>query len=696
MNWFRCSVSFVLACLAMHAPSVLAQGGRLPDPPPPPPPPVDRNPGRIENIEEFVAAYKRAQRPKMIFYTETCATGARFDLTKAKPGEDRDEYRRMIAAQFGGRLQALFQARDVQIMSVDAAAFNSEKKQELMRLNGDYAAAEFVKRETNADVVVMVRLSDLGGWQWDASYAVLDGRTGQQLGTWPWQMKPGEGEQTLTVDRVHFYANAVGRRIAEDFINQFPAGANGVGLRRFAVNLIGDYNEDLLEAFRDTLSGVAGVQADTMQTTEERLGQDLALRFEFDFGGDTLRLRSALRKAVADRLSLEPRIMQAREGSLDLRMEPRPVSKLEMRLDGGDETAENKKDRDQLAKLYEERSSPQIAVLINAVDGNHKEEAKRDEKKDERKDADQPKPSAEPSVTAPSSGGGGVTVVVNPKVVIGEDRSGGQGDRDQHVDRPPPKDAPKDDKAAGKEREEALDTSMMENRIYDRLIHLHLKTVNINTVKERIEQEQKRQQEIFKESELARLISDSAKADIIIFGYGRRIPLRAGGGIGAEASGETIRYTFRAVQTSDGATLGAATAEARKGHGQSDDDVCNQLAAETVGKLMAQFVISWTPPRTLKVFLSNAPTEREVHEVMYRIEEKLAKTSDGSALVRSTHYREYQGGAQNGLGIFEIQYMTDYEDLIRAINNAQKDLPFEYDSTSGDRETLRLKLIPGR
>lgn len=685
-------------------------------------------PATLECMDEFVAAYKRAQSPRLLVATQF--------LRVAKNDERANLLDAGIMRFFEDRIRQSLQHSEVRQTMQEAQKLLTDERQLALLRNDEVAAAQILGEKTNAQLVLIAKLTEQPrpeGSSYIASYRLVDMRRGFDLGADSELIDPVEGR---IPDRDLKWAGyRVAAKAARNLIAAFPPGIEGRG-RQFSVRLMGTYSDDDLQQFQDTLKSIRGVNAESVHGEESKVAGKAVLTYDLDYWGDPIVLRHAVRRAAMDRLGMEAEIIEAREGSIDIRLKVKPPLDREQFLSGGDlakqfgrnepRLEEAKKEREALADLYAKSGRPVVAVMINRAATHEEMNERADELKKSVEDnaklvealaaevakrivpdaAKESKAAAgsSPESKRPESGtgsppekdsgasqSGGVTVVVRPQIIVGDFVNAGERqekpDSEAKDSASKPADQSKADDAkaaptAAKNPEEVLDTRMMEDRIVNRLVSMQIRSVDMTEAEQIVKREQKFQEQFFGERELALLMGRVAKAQIIVSGVGRII---------REESNKprAVRYTFRAVRVSDAMILGTATVE-RDFEWPFKMENLDEIAGEAVGKLMAQMMDSWRPPQMIEVTIANA-SQRRVQEIMDLIEQRFRVDSQGARLVRTIRQMSYEAGKEGGYAVVRVEFETDPNKLKAEILRAN-DLPFELEGYQENEQTMRIKV----
>ena len=683
---FPLVVGLTLASLLTPVTAVSAQ--RKPDPPPPAP----RGTGDFDNLPEsydaFINAYRRAGQPKILIFTLLVTADEVPDARKILVDQAK-------ADRFTSRLIGIFTTSpQIEIVNPVGATFAGQEQLSRLRRNDEFSAARMLGDEAGADIVIFVRMLDQPGLTYAATYVVLDLRRGRTMDQFSWDMSPDRGG-TFSQRRMGDYARVVADRVMRRFDRAFPReqkpglDAIGGGIRNFTIDIIGDLSGEGPIVLRDVLRSISGVTEGSVYFVKEEqvhLGRSMMI-FKLTYKGDPLDLRHGLYLAAADRLGVQASILGAGEGSITMRLEPKRLSTRESLLSGGPITPENRKIRQELTLHYAEENKPRIAVMINQAAKRGTEPDQPDKYDDQETDTDAEKqPDLSSREEAPGPAGGGITVIVNPRIVVG-------GDLHEHVDevhsghshaKPGATRRDKDDDSrsasdGSKLSEDALDTFMMENEVSGRLRDLGLIPVNLDQARQLLSKDMDLAGRVLGDWDLAELLSRKVDFDIMISGVGRVL---------RDDVPPVMRYTFRAFRMQDAEGLAFATVEREVQGSAGTGAVMRELAADAVGRLAFQLLNSWKPPKTLEVMVTNANTEREVYAIMDLLEEKFP-----DSIIRTT-FLSRESGREGGLATFRIEYTTDYDQLKREILAAD-DLPFDLNSQSSTRNRLNIR-ITGR
>ena len=552
----RVTAFVLLAC----AGTALAQGGRLPDPPTPPPEPI-YGAEKIALMPQFLEAYGRAARPRMLFYGDV----------QSKGGANKDLAEGGLVNALLARLEDLFRDPEVIIIDKGSAEALASSQAEALRRNDEFAAAKMLGEASKADVVVYLRLIEVpragGGIGYAASYVIADLRRGTSLGRYPWDMTPDPGAAGFDAYRIAEYARALSRRISVQFIEAFPASGSMAGMRRFTLRLVGEYAEDDLTGLRDALATSSGVKpGSVVLRSEERSNAQTMATLELAFSGDTMDLRRVARQAVTDRLGMEAQILDARDGGLELRLAPLGLTPRERLLVGGSETPRNLEARQQLASAYAKAGSPTIAVMVNRAAVETDESLAATPASDAK---------------APLQSGDGTNIVIADRVSVGSAAldAGLDGFTQRAIDRE------LSDRRQDRREQTAVDLRQLEDKLLERIVQLGLKPKDISAA----------QSELLKTAEprawddrsLAFDLGKAAKAEIIVSAVGRLTRDRATG------EPQRLTLTLRAFSTGSGDVLAATSIQRNLRDGESLSASLEEVSAEATGKLVSQLADRW-------------------------------------------------------------------------------------------------------
>lgn len=578
-------VSGVMAAgvLAMIAGMAMAQGGRLPDPP------MSKegvpSVGKIDNFDAFIAAYQRSSRPRLNVYVDVVSR-------EGQPvGGDIGDLVRLSS-----RVEEFFRHPDVVLVNAGAQSLLSARQVVELRRVDELEAARMVASAAKADVVLFVRLVQQEGRRDGSTYlgtmTLADLRQGTTLGRHSWEMTPEGGERwQYTSQRMGEYAKAIARKAAQYYIEAYPAAnattaiSSGIEassspaaaaaaevagvMRRFSVLLVGNYEDDTLSDFRDSLRGIPGVRRDSVLLRDEDRGTSgAAASFEMMYAGDSLDLRTQVRRVAISQMGMESTVVSSREGSISVKLSPLGLSVRERALSGGPETARNADERAMLAYRYDKAGSPSIAVMVN-------------EASVEVEDAIFIDPGATTTSGNGLQQGDGVNIVIADRVGVSADGRSVLDHYDQMA-------TERDEIDRRKERRQdaAIDTMFFENKVVERLVQLGLKPRDISAAQVEMGDELKGR--AWKDRELAAALGKKSGADVVLSGVGRLVRDRE--------SGRALRivFTMRAYEVNGGTIIGAASISRDVSTGErSFNQSLEELSAEATGKLVTQMSDAW-------------------------------------------------------------------------------------------------------
>lgn len=578
------SVSGVVAAgmMTLIAGTAFAQGGRLPDPPTTKEgvPSV----GKIDNFDAFIAAYQRSSRPRLNVYVDVVSR-------EGQPvGGDIGDLVRLSS-----RVEEFFRHPDVVLVNAGAQSLLSARQVAELRRVDELEAARMVASAAKADVVLFVRLVQQEGRRDGSNYlgtmTLADLRQGTTLGRHSWEMTPEGGERwQYTSQRMGEYAKAIARKAAQFYIEAYPmasatpantgveitsspnatvpAEAMGV-MRRFSVLLVGNYEDDTLSDFRDSLRGIPGVRRDSVLLRDEDRGTSgAASSFEMMYAGDSLDLRTQVRRVAIAQMGMEATVVSSREGSLSVKLAPLGLSVRERALSGGPETARNADERAMLAYRYDKAGSPSIAVMVNQASV-------------EVEDAIFIDPGATSSGGNALQQGDGVNIVIADRVGVSAD---GRSVIDQYAQMATERD--EIDRRKERRQDAAIDTMFFENKVVERLVQLGLRPRDISAAQ--VEMGDDLKAKSWKDRELAAALGKKSGADVVLSGVGRLVRDRE--------SGKALRivFTMRAYEVNGGTIIGAASISRDVSTGdRSFNQSLEELSAEATGKLVTQMSDAW-------------------------------------------------------------------------------------------------------
>lgn len=534
--------------------------GRLPDAPPAP---TTSGFDRTDNYREFIDAYRRGGRPRLVVYTDIVGRDGSTSKTLNDLG---------TLARFGPRLESYFRGPEITLVNAEAMGLATRQQVSALARNDEYAAARMLGESLKADVVLMVRMLEQprrnDGADYATSYVLADLRRGTTLGTWSFDMTRDPDDREFTSRRMSEYARAIAGRSMSEFIEMFPGGGELAGGRPFTIRVVGDYEDDDLSAFRDVLRTMQGVRPDTVSLRAEDKSRAQAMStFELFFAGDLLDLRRAARRAAVDQMAMEAQIIDSREGVIDLRLAPLALTERERMFTGGPETPRNGAARRELRDGYTRAGAPSIAVVINraAVE------------KDEPLATDAP-------LTSPAMTVGGTAVIVADRVNIGSG-FGDSGFGERLIDRE------LRDRREERREDAVIDTRAFEDSILQRLVQLGLSPKDVSGAQAALLADASFNRAAQDDRSLAFALGQKAGADIVISGVGRLVRSRA------DNRPVRVIFTMRAFKVGDGAVLGAATVQRDVTGEESINQVVTELSAEATGKMVATMADVWARTR---------------------------------------------------------------------------------------------------
>lgn len=541
--------------LVACAGQALAQSGSHDRKPLPPEPVRDSDPAteRLANIDGFRDAYTRAGSPRLLISVDSDASGR-------GSGGSRD-----VAERLGFRLEDLFGDPEVTIISPAAAQLREDRQRDALARNDEFAAARMLGADTNADMVLLVRVGERAGDGYRASYTLTDLRQGTTLGRFSWDMTPDPQTGQFDNYRVSEYARAIGRRIAKQFSEAFPENCSGT-LSRYSVRVVGEYEDDDLSALRDALNHSAGVRQGSVRVrSQEQSSADQLTTLDMLATSDMLAVRSAIRGAVRDQLAMSAEVLDARDMSVTVRLTPLALDTRQRALAGGPATTRNGSERMTLAERYAKAGKPSIAVLIN------------------RATVDLPETRVSTGSDAainPVQSGDGTNIIIGDRVGLGANRIDpivGDIIRDELTDR-----------RAERLEQGEVDLRQIENRMIERLSSLGFNLKDAASAQAAMRTAGTLEGKQWTDREFAATLANEAKADIVVSGVARVVRTR-GGGLPL-----TIEVTVRAVRTSDNAILAAASSQKTvTAAGATLDQTLDDLTAEATGKLVVGMSDAW-------------------------------------------------------------------------------------------------------
>lgn len=618
--------TLLLSLLALSTPA-LAQD-RKPLPPPPPPPNIaPAGLERLASFNDWLAAYQRAGTPRMLFYS---------DLLTSSRGDTKLLNDSAAITRLGGRVEQWFRSPEVILLNPGAVSLTTEEQRRVLRENDEFSAASMIGRQSQADVVVFIRLIEQSGRKdgvaYTGTYVMADLRQGTSIDRHSWDMSvdPVTGEFDAT--RMAQYAQALANRITNTFILQFPpaviaAPAPGVPAvapspvvvpdqgpgvapgstvapgavptltpgspstpaatapiaqapplapRRFTLRLAGEYEDQTVINFRNAITNLAWMQPGSL--VERGLSTDNGVKsmvFEITYAGSVIDLQHELSAIAADRLEQDAAVLQARDGLIVLQLRPSRLSAAERQLIAPRDTVNGLLVRQQFRDAYTKANRPKLAVMVNALSVPNPGEPSFVPPAGPGPDA---KP-GEPLVPA--------TIVVAPRIVVGNSNTESAAATDPLLAR---------EEMFRRERElllsRAVDTRTMEDNIYQRFIKLGVDMRDLSEAQLSLYKSGAAPGQVVPEGALITNLGSMSKADIVISGTGRVARTSPDG------YPSRIIYTFRAYRLSDKAVLAADSVEDDVDYTKPEwSRAVERLADEAAAKMAAQLMEAWTVGR---------------------------------------------------------------------------------------------------
>ncbi len=499
---------------------------------------------------DFLEAYRRADSPRLLIFSYVITVDANQREALNEVG---------VAQMFNARLRNHFTHPDITLLDLPITDLQSKTDFRKLASSDHLGAAELLSRDTGADVVVLVILTEQSGRadgvRYAASYDVVDVNRNHRIGQHSWEMSPELSDGTMDVVRLEKYAQAVARRIREDFAIYYPSAKGGVE-RKFTVKVTG-VPGDKSVALRDALRAISGVKADTRVDYDG--SGDAVFAMDLRYTGDPIVLADATSKASSRVLGRKVVFTVSRQGLIALEATARTSSPQELILSGdrssGSESAEAQSLRQRMEQAYQRAGAPSIAVMVNqdVYWTPELKEAKTAEKQAE-------------------SSGGGMQVNVVVDSVVNSDQPSDPSDTSGTVQK--------------LSDEELLNRQEMENRMLERLRGMKIHVQDLQQALRLLAKEKNFQTGVWDDLHLARVLGEKARADIVISGSGR---------VQRNESSVELEYTFRAYALHSAEVLAAATVyDNTIGTGTTDlHALTDKLSAQAVGKLMLQMMESW-------------------------------------------------------------------------------------------------------
>jgi hypothetical protein len=632
-------------CFGLISPA----SGQKPSAPPytPPPPPT-------MDVARWAQAYKDAGRPVMLTLVGF-ATGDKGAETVEKELWSVDE------TGFTQQLRSAFNefindpSVDLEMVSPNALKAAVNRLGENLDIRRERAAVELLSTETNADLVVVIRLfGDRGaGFPSRGQLECFDSR-GRERGSYPFDWAVRD-TSTQTIRAV---ANGLAILFTNDFIKR--AGAP----QRYTIRLFGLADVENFAQLRETLESnraVAGVKARRGSAG----GGDAYREIEVTTALDQLDLETVVTRAVR-KMELDCETFKAEGAAINLRIKAKakPGQVVEAdRRPCRDAVAEvedpdGKFYRRQLSVLYENKRRPSIAVMVN----------RRNTPVDNRVAQSKGEPIKGENVIiiqnsrdgANSAGGGGATPVpANP------------AGPEQSLDA---------DFATIKQLN--ILNLQLEGHIFD-LFGTELldfgRRIDPAVARENILKGAANQQATFAETELAALMRQRKIADYLIEGIGTLSP---------EGGTVKMRYTFKMYNRNG--ELVSTVPDVSGDVGFNDPTrVLTVMAREAVSKIACELLQEWRKPNLCTVMLKGAQDFKD-----YLAIEKVYAAE--TQMIRIVGDAENNLGKAGGAIIFTMSYdptKHTFSDVQREIIRLNDKLPgFTLKFESGESSAITLEI----
>lgn len=559
---------------------------------------------------------------------------------------------------------------DIELVNLDAQNEAQRREIGLLWLQNENAAIQLLKRQTNAEVVLVVRMLPQPGFPYRVLVKMLETNRGRSIGSFAfdWQL-PGTDSNT-----VKLYAGEITRKFTEQFSSWYTPSGRELS-SRYTIRLLGVKGVSELAAISNMLRDTPGVSR-VINRGFSASSQSTVTELQVNYNGDALSLVGELASRAAGQVNMNVDALDISAGSITLRATSHPKLTRAVSLVNVEAHNHNELVRE-LRNVYLSAGQPKIGLIINRE--LRSEELDRSKSKKQldllmRERKERLSLSGEASAAQVSEASVGTMIMVAAGDINAGDRDGNVSRGKGHLNQLIP--TLYRDYQKAKNHEKMLSVVRVENAIVKRFLKMGLDLVDPNRVRGELA---KGERAIFDEDEMAWRLGRDAGLDIVILGRGK---VHETGGI------TTVTYTFRAVRVADGVILAADlyTTDLDLSANQTlIDQVVEHAADYVAGNMADQMWSFWEPPNRLTVTVHNADSPKDVVAVMNALKQSV----EG---VDSVSFDRHEAIAGEGKGVFVLRYRKPYEELIQAIADQADQLSMDYDPSGSTRDTLGLRL----
>lgn len=639
------SLALFLSTAALCLSAAHASAQRKPDPP-------AWNPGPGgPDLDKFRTAYERANSPVIAVVVERVVgpkgePGALFDPT----GDTL-----MLRAKIREVLRLLPEVELVEPDSLDAAG---KQQVENMRLNNEREAINLLAQRINAEVVLLAKMQPaaIEGAAYRVVVTATDIPRGRLLSEFAFDWRGGREAEWITA-----YANDICRKFIDGFDSHFGVGEGPIAERNITVMLIGVTDSGMVAKAIEDFNRIRGVRK--VKVRQGSAGpRSAAQQLTVTYSGDSFDLANNLAASASRSLHMDVRISEFTEGTISLIARPRKTAEQAHSQARWEQLNEDPPAAEALRALkqaYEAKGIKKIGLLINRE--LTREELEADSVREELKDSGHPNPGSENTY---------ITVIAGDLLAPGRNAP--------PEARPDGRDAPRDPGRLQLNTEQ-METALLRRFSHDFKFQMIVPSVARNTLRK----DSDRARRVFEEQELVNLLMHEQVAHILILGRGR-IDI-------ADNGATTLVYTFRAVQLSDATFLAGATVTRdvdRRDATAAIADATGSAAREAAARLADDLITKWSPPTRMRIKVHNANNDADLL--------RLGEAIRALPAIRRIDYRGRSGGLEGGVGEFDAEYDCPFEDLMRAFNTIDKQLPFQLDPRESNPESLTFRIRDSR
>ncbi len=231
---------------------------------------------------------------------------------------------------------------------------------------------------------------------------------------------------------------------------------------------------------------------------------------------------------------------------------------------------------------------------------------------------------------------------------------------------------------SGEAQTDAMNTRTMEDvvlRVFrEEYVEANIQLRDPTTVAAQIAKQADREQIVFDDAMMMKLIRQANVADLVIYGLGR---------VDQSRGRPKYSYSFRMVQTDNGEVAAAHSLEWTKREFAASSNPFEHMAREVTARLLVQCMDAWAPPDQIVIDVLNV---KSLVQLM-RIRDVFDKRIPG---VEHCTVSEYTGQSR---GSIKITYSAGMDHLLRWFSQEAQSLPFEVASSDQSRSRLSIRIL---